>query len=147
MMTKTAAVAFVALFTIIALLTGCVPLDQISEPTSVPGQQAATQSLLADAQAAIDANDFHQAEMHIERAVRIEPRNALLWHTMARIKFHKREYGQAVNFCLKSNSLIPGQNQLKKDNLLLMEQAYYQMGDYDKAMEARQQAAEIEDIR
>ena len=141
-MNRTAAF-LIAYFTLFTLLTGCVPLGQTLSPETPSGQQAATQSLIDDAQTALENNNLHQAEMHIERAVRIEPRNPAIWHTMARIKLHKQEYAQAINFCLKSNSMIGDQKSLQKENLLLMSQAYFLMGQYDKAKFVQQQAAEL----
>ena len=146
MMTKSFTNALVAALAITALLTGCIPYGD-SDSSSLSGQQTATQSLLAQAQTAMDENNFHQAEMYIERAVRIEPRNPRLWHTMAMIKLQQGQYGEVVNFCLKSNSLVADNAQLKKENLLLMALAYHQMGEYDKAEAVERQAAEIENFR
>lgn len=144
---KKTAVALIAALTSIMMLNGCTPHGHLTEPTASAGQQAATQTLLADANAAMNNNDFHQAEMHVERAVRIEPRNPYLWHTLAKIKIQQGKYDEAVNFCLKSNSLIADNALLKKENLLLMALAYHQMGEYDKAEDAQQQAAEMENTR
>ena len=135
--------AVVAAYAVFAVVAACVPFEKTSVPPSQTGQQAAVQSLLTYAQAAMEINDYNQAEMHIERAVRIEPQNPLLWHTMAKIKFNQNQYGQVINFCLKSNSMNTGQNQLKKDNLLLMASAYYMMGEYEKAEFVKQQADQV----
>ncbi len=134
----------VVVFAVTMQLTGCVPFEKVPEQPAQTGQQAAVKSLLTYAQAAMDINDYNQAEMHMERAVRIEPQNPLLWHTMAKIKFNQNQYGQAVNFCLKSNSMITDQLQLKKDNLELMARAYYMMGEYEKAEFVKQQLSQIE---
>ena len=143
-MKRTFATAFAFALVLSLQLSGCVPFEQVPEQPPQTGQQAAVKSLLAYAQAAMDINDYNQAEMHMERAVSIEPQNPLLWHTMAKIKFNQNQYGQAVNFCLKSNSMITDQLQLKRDNLELMARAYYMMGEYEKAEFVKQQLLQLE---
>lgn len=122
--------------------TGCALQKTILSPEEA-GRQKAVSSLLSEAQAAMDNNRLNQAEIILERAVRIEPSNALLWHAMAKLKFHQHEYPQTINFCLKSNSLIANQKHLQKENLLLMKQAYFLMGDYEKANNAQRQADNV----
>jgi Tfp pilus assembly protein PilF len=80
---------------------------------------------------------FSKAEMILERALRVEPRNARLWHEMAQVKYGQKEYGQAVQFCIKSNSLAGKDNGLIQQNWLLMEKAYVELGEPEKAEEAR----------
>lgn len=125
------------------LLAGCVIQKTIVSPEEA-GRQKAVFSLLSEAQTAMDNNNLNHAETILERAVRIEPGNALLWHTLAKIKFHQHEYPQAINFCLKSNSLISNQKHLQKENLLLMKQAYFLMGDHEKADDAQRQADDVD---
>jgi lipopolysaccharide biosynthesis regulator YciM len=80
---------------------------------------------------------FSKAEMILERALRVEPRNARLWHEMAQVKYGQKDYGQAVQFCIKSNSLAGKDNGLIQQNWLLMEKAYFELGEPEKAEEAR----------
>ncbi len=62
-------------------------------------------SLYQKAETSLSQGHYRQAELELERALRIEPRNAHYWHTMARIKYHQKHYEQTIQFCLKSKSL------------------------------------------
>jgi len=112
------------------------PLTQIPPP---PGQAG---TLLASANKAMRAGQPDKAELHLERALRLAPRDAQLWHAMARVRFAQANYGQAVQFCLKSNSLAGRNNAIIGQNWLLMEKAYLQMGEKEKAAQARQKAGD-----
>lgn len=46
-----------------------------------------------------------QAELSMERALRIEPDNAAYWYVMGKIKLRQNNPDEAVQFCLKSKSL------------------------------------------
>ena len=80
--------------------------------------------------------------MHLERALRLSPRDAQIWHGMARVRFEQSNYAQAVQFCLKSNSLAGKNEAIIRQNWLLMEKAYLKTGDKEKAIWARQKASE-----
>lgn len=106
-----------------------------SVPVAEEGKAAGT--LLASARQNVRSGQFSQAEMMLERALRLEPRNARLWHEMARVKYGQRDYGQVVQFCIKSNSLAGKDYGLMQQNWLLMERAYEQLGEPEKARQAR----------
>jgi tetratricopeptide (TPR) repeat protein len=110
-------------------------LSRRSVPVPQEGKTAGT--LLASARQSMQSGQFNQAEMTLERALRVEPRNARLWHEMAQIKFGKKEYQQTVQFCIKSNSLAGKDYELIQKNWQLMEMAYLEMGDPEKARQAR----------
>ncbi len=76
-----------------------------------------------DAYRALEAAQYPQSEMLMERALRIEPRNPHYWYTMALVKFRQGEYTQTVQFCLKAGSLAGNQYLLSDLNRKLMEQA------------------------
>jgi predicted Zn-dependent protease len=128
-----AAVAFV--------LPGCAVQPPVREAGGVQEEQkkesAPTTTLLASAQQSVQAGQFSKAEMTLERALRVEPRNPRLWHEMAQVKFGQENYGQAVQFCLKSNSLAGKDAALIRKNWQLMARAYAKLGDMDKAEQAR----------
>jgi tetratricopeptide (TPR) repeat protein len=109
-----------------------------SVPVAKEGKAAAT--LLAGARQNVRAGQFDQAEMTLERALRLEPRNARLWYEMARVKYGQKDYKQVVQFCIKSKSLAGKDYVLIKQNWLLMEKAYLQLGEPEKAKQARSKA-------
>ncbi len=96
-------------------------------PAYVP-RTGPAKGLYGEAEKAMTANQPGKAEMLIERALRIEPRNAHYWHTLARIKYEQAEYPQTIQFCLKSNSLAAGQPQLTERNNQLLHQARAKVG-------------------
>ncbi len=106
-----------------------------SVPVAEEGKAAGT--LLASARQNVRAGQFSQAEMVLERALRLEPRNARLWHEMAQVKYGQRDYNQVVQFCIKSNSLAGRDYDLIQQNWLLMEKAYIELGQPEKARRAR----------
>lgn len=64
-----------------------------------------------------------KAEMSMERALRIEPRNPYYWHTMAEIRLRQGKKEEAIQCCLKSNSLAFGNSQLIRWNKTLISRA------------------------
>lgn len=124
------------------LLHGCAAKPPVREPVARPPAREATAagSLLASAHQDVQAGQFNRAEATLERAIRVEPRNARLWHEMAQVKFGQEDYGQAVQFCLKANSLAGRDSALIRQNWLLMSRAYAKMGDMDKAEQAKMKA-------
>lgn len=64
--------------------------------------------------------DYRQAELAMERALRIEPKNGYYWYTLAEIKYAEKEYGKTIQLCLKSKSLAGTDTQLIQLNEQLM---------------------------
>jgi predicted Zn-dependent protease len=132
------------------VLPGCAVQQRgpVREAGSVQGEQKQEQkqeagaagTLLASARQSVQAGQFSRAEATLERALRVEPRNAGLWHEMAQVKFGQENYGQAVQFCLKSNSLAGRDSALVRKNWQLLARAYAKLGDMDKAEQARLKA-------
>jgi len=103
----------------------------------VPEEGRAAGTLLASARQSVRSGQFSQAEMMLERALRLEPRNARLWHEMAQVKYGQQQYDQVVQFCIKSNSLAGKDYDLIQQNWRLMEKAYLELGQPEKARQAR----------
>ncbi len=111
------------------------PPVRVSIPVPQEGKAAGT--LLASARQSRQSGQLGQAEMSLERALRMEPRNARLWHEMAQVKFESKEYRQAVQLCIKSNSLAGKDYDLMEQNWQLMEKAYLELGEPEKARQVR----------
>ena len=114
-----------------------IPLYPIEE--RIKKSPSASTSLLESAKQALRVDEFNQAEIFLERALRLEPRNGELWHAMGQVKFEQNHHAQAVQFCLKSNSLTKKNPLLIRRNWSLMEKAYLQMGETEKAAWVRRQ--------
>lgn len=86
-------------------------------------------ALYASAQEALDRGNYQQAEMAMERALRIEPRNGHYWYAMAQVKYRQGQYSQAVHLCSKSKSFAGRNSQLLRLNDELMQRAQRQMSN------------------
>lgn len=125
-----------------AMLNGCAVQRSSLPSPPPPGEQSArpaTASLLDDADRALNSGDALKAEGYLERALRIEPQNPLLWHGLAQSKFQQGQYPQAIQMSLKSNSCLPDRA-TEQSNWLLMEKSYRAMGEVQKAENAHAKA-------
>ncbi len=141
------------------LLGGCSispqqPEDQPGfelEPTTAdqpqirPSAQTskAALALLAKARQAANEGQLSVAEAQLERALRIEPQNAVLWHYMAKLRLHQGMLSQAAGLAAKSNSLDQGDSQLQADNWRIIAHARYQRGDKTGAEAAQRRAEQL----
>ncbi len=94
-------------------------------------------ALLDDAERLSDKGQSEKAAATIERALRIEPKNALLWHRLAAVRMQQQQWQQAIAMAKKSNALAGNNTQLKSDNWAVIAAAYDRLGNKKKANEAR----------
>lgn len=108
------------------------------------GPNAAVIALLdaADRDRAAGRND--SAAASLERALRLEPKNAYLWYRLAALRLEQKNWQQAFVLANKSNSLITDNTPLKIWNWELIAEAKRQLGEADAAREAE---AEINRLR
>lgn len=92
--------------------------------------------LLNQARTASQQGHLRRATILLERTVRIEPRNPVLWNYLAKLRLHQGRLQQAMNLAAKSNSLAAGDNKLKADNWRIIAHARYQRGDITGARQA-----------
>ena len=83
--------------------------------------------------------DSNKAIALLERALRIEPGNALLWHQFAQVRLQQSNWQQAIALARKSNALAGNDQVLKSRNWAVIASAYEKLGDPEKAKEARRQ--------
>lgn len=84
-----------------------------------------------------------EAAASIERALRIAPRDALLWHRLALVRRDQRRFGEAVELATKSNSLARDDVRLRQDNWRLIAAARRSQGDASGARAADRRASEL----
>ncbi len=100
------------------LLGGC--------STSGPMQRGQTtgpaQVLLNQAHAEAQAGALQRAIALVERAVRIEPRNAYVWHRLAQLQLAAGNRAKAKQFARRSNQFAGENRSLKRANHRLIEQ-------------------------
>ncbi len=100
-------------------------------------------SLLEKARDATTQGDYQRAEVLLERTVRIEPRNASLWHYLAKLRLHQARFSEAIGLAQKSNNLARSNNHLKADNWRIIAHSKYQLGDVSGAQAAQAKAKNL----
>lgn len=116
-----------------------------AEPRAPVAQQPpAVLALLDRAEHQANAGDLGSAAATLERAIRIDSRNPVLWHHLASVRFAEGEFVQAENLAAKSNSLAPGNRALQIRNWLLIADARRSRGDTAGASAAEQRVRTLE---
>lgn len=83
------------------------------QPTSPKDRYAGPAApLYRKAKTFMAQKDYRQAELAMERALRIAPKNGYYWYTLAEIKYADKQYGRMKQLCLKSKSLAGGDTTL-----------------------------------
>lgn len=122
------------------------PAPTISE--FKPAESTATQSpavsaLIAAANQSSKLGNLESAAATMERAIRIEPRNAELLYKLAVLRLKQSKPVLAEDLAKKSALLAGKDNTLKKNSWLLIAHAKEMQGDKSGAEEARHKAAEF----
>ena len=117
-----------------------LPEEPVIRVETIPGQQSSSpvvRGLLASAQTQRNRGEDDAAANSLERALRIEPRNALLWSRLADVRFSLQDYQQAIQMAAKSNTLTGSDLYLRRQNWYLMANAYAALGDSENAQKYR----------
>jgi tetratricopeptide (TPR) repeat protein len=88
-----------------------------------PDTGRAVASLLAKAEQREQQAQWEGAAALLERALRIEPRNARLWHRLAKVRLQQGRYDMAESLAQKSNALAKDDEELKRRNAELIDTA------------------------
>lgn len=112
-------------------------LNKESIRTESASRQPAVLALLNNAVQEQDAGNLVTAAVNIERALRLEPKNAVLWSRLAGIRLEQGNWQQAYVLANKSNSLGRGDNSLQIRNWRIIELAKTRQGDREAADAAR----------
>jgi hypothetical protein len=108
------------------------------EPAAVePSPGPAVVALLNDADQYSAAGRREQAVASLERALRIEPGNPVLWHRLSRLRLQQGQWDQAIALAKKSNALTRGNEELQANNWEVIAEARAAMGDVTGALQAR----------
>lgn len=107
-----------------AVVRGSEPESGLARAQPLPPQSnarptqgsAAVVALLGQARTQAARGEGEQAAATLERAIRIEPRNAWLWHRLAVLRWQQRRYREAVDLAVKSNTLGAGDSRLAAAN-------------------------------
>ncbi|MGD2112276.1 MAG: hypothetical protein PVI50_02740 [Gammaproteobacteria bacterium] len=99
-------------------------------------------ALLEHAEQQANGGDLEAAAVTLERAIRIDSRNPVLWHHLASVRLAEGEPAQAEQLAVKSNSLAAGNRALQSRNWELIAQARRSQGDIEGARSAERRAHE-----
>lgn len=80
----------------------------------------------------------------LERALRIEPRNAWLWHELAQLRLAQGQYAQSIALAQKSISFSGNERRLQALNWRVVGNARVAQGDPSGAEQAFKLATELE---
>jgi predicted negative regulator of RcsB-dependent stress response len=120
-------------------LGGCAALQTDAPPTQ-PSDNTAVMALLNNAKNQSAVGRMDEASANLERALRIEPRNPVLWHELARVRLEQGLYRQAENMAAKSNVLARANRYLQAENWRIIGEARSRRGDPQGAREAFEKA-------
>ena len=120
------------------------PPEPVEEPPAPPQREyqlgSATQSLVNQARTQAAAGNFAVAAGSIERALRIEPNNPLLWIELGRVRQAEGNYAQAENMGRKGLSLATGDPRTQSSAWRLIAEALRARGKAPQAQEAEARA-------
>lgn len=120
-----------------------IPAAAPPAPLPPASGNRAVMALLDRAQADAGGGRPDAASASLERALRIEPRNARLWHELAQLRLAQGQYAQAISLAQKSNSFAGAQRQLQALNWRVIGQARIAQGNADAGQKALDRAAAL----
>lgn len=116
----------------------------IEAPAQTTSTHGAVIALLDRADAYHRSGDSGNEAATIERALRIDPRNARLWSRLAAARLAQGQAGQAEQLALKSNGLSGGDRRLQAQNWALVARARWALNDSAGARTAERKARELQ---
>jgi predicted negative regulator of RcsB-dependent stress response len=133
---------WILILTVALFPAGCAVLQP---PAPQPGRSGNTAvvALLNQAQSQAAAGRMDAARASLERALRIEPRNPVLWQELARIRLEQGQYRQAENLAAKSNLLAGTDPNMRAENWRIIGEARSRRGDIQGARAAFEKAEQI----
>ncbi|MBA3581838.1 MAG: tetratricopeptide repeat protein [Gammaproteobacteria bacterium] len=104
----------------------------------------AVMDLWKQSETARKSGDNAAAVMYLERALRIEPTDGVLWSRLAELQLRKGDPAQAESAAMKSNDMAGSDAALTYRNWLIIGRAREQKGDMIGAEEARGKASDAQ---
>jgi len=115
------------------------PRPKVAPATLSPASQA----LVTQAQAQRKRGDLPGATVSLERALRIEPRNPLLWIEMGRLRMDQRNYLQAEAMARKALSMAIGDERSQSQAWMLVADSLRARGRNAEAQEAIERSKDL----
>ena len=120
------------------------PRQQVPNATGEVSHPPAVLALLDQAEQQANAGELESAAASLERAIRIDPRNAVLWYHLATVRLSQGESAQAEQLAVKSNSLAVGNAAQQARNWRLIAQARREQNNPGGAAAAENRARELD---
>ncbi|HTE41432.1 MAG TPA: tetratricopeptide repeat protein [Steroidobacteraceae bacterium] len=120
------------------------PAPETVPPPSRPRTlKPASRVLVAQAQTQANAGNDAMAAVTLERALRIEPDNPLLWIELAKIRHNEGNESQAENLARKALSMATGDGKTQAAAWRVIANSYRARGRNPEAREAETKAANL----
>lgn len=126
------------------------PPPTIEEPEPLPAPVirepalgAASRALVSQAQTQLASKNFAVAASSIERALRIEPDNSLLWIELGKVRQAEGNYVQAENMGRKALSMAANAPRAQSSAWSLIAESYRARGKNSEAREAQARAEQL----
>ncbi len=132
---------WITLLVVLAVAGGCATIPGQLPPIS---DKQAVVSLVEGALIDRDAGRLDQAVIQLERALRIEPRNPMIWHYLATVRFQQQELDKAETLAIRANSFAGESRALRAANWRLIGQIRSTNGDAAGAQAAFDKASALE---
>jgi Tfp pilus assembly protein PilF len=116
-----------------------LPAPVIREPVLSPASRA----LIGQAQAQLASRNYPVAASSIERALRIEPDNALLWIELGKVRQAEGNYVQAENMGRKALSRAINAPRAQSSAWALIAESYRARGKNSEAQDAQARADQL----
>ena len=142
-------------------ITACqAPKDKTSDWSSASGEvrpgpktSKAVLALLKKSRLASKKGSLSTAESHLERALRIEPRNPTLWLYMAKLRLYAAKSKEAINLAKKALALSSSKGtgsrantrSLQSDCWQVIAHAYQKQGNMPQAQIAQEKSKTLSD--
>lgn len=105
-----------------------------------PPRLPATASLLQQAEAAAAAGEYEQAAALLERALRVDSGDPVLWSQLAEVRLRQEDWAQAEELAKRSNQLAAQDAGLQRRNWQIIAHSRRMRGDEVGARSAAEKA-------
>ena len=116
--------AVLLMITLIASCTGpgIEPVDYQTASLASERSAGPVAELHRKAISAISQGQFAQSVEYLQRAIKIEPRNAFSWHYLAQSYWHSQQFGRCLDMIKRSISYSSSLDDLDRANAALLAQ-------------------------
>ena len=125
--------------------SGYAPPERLD--VAIAERPAPVRRLLRSADVQSRSGRYTVAASTLERALRISPKDSLIWQRLATVRLEQGRWQLAIQMAAKSNSLASGDDaklrSIRRDNWELISRAEQSLGNTIGAEKARQKAREL----